>query len=721
MGDIGTHAKIAAEVIALMTEKRPNEEYIFFEVGNWFTDTSQMRDPFAHVSGKATIWKTARATAKGENALANLQLLADLVLDLSYELDGYLNELMGVPGPLGGLLASYFLDVFFIWGLEQFRRQGVDPDEFEELFSPPTTERLGSRTAIMTQYWPHEHVDFPPWPFHNVIGERISSSSAVHVCAESPASGGRGRKLYQYTEDQLVYIADLLTLIERRWARKLSRQNETEDQKRDRHYLITRFGHASHAVEDFFFHSNFTEIAWNGSGARLPDQGSAPDSGSGRDPSEDNMTPLRENRIFQRRLRAPRGHGDDLDTAASDPNNQVFTGYFAAKDMFHTIMDAIKGLLARADKAANVANVPDFLSGMIASMLPDIDAGSTDPAVRKRKLTEKKNKQKAYLDSGYYTNLADLAQAREAIQPNSGLHPKSVQRVHNMCQKDLDLWNKYPKVDLGISGFVMQVLDEAQLEHLISEKRAADIDTLEPGAAMPDGRDPLLSTDNGASAENIGSHTLMAKDSERKRPLRQQAFNVACGTALYVAATMVDESNKTLSMARSTNDPPTTKDGGDFNTVNLQNLDWLHLLQHFVCHPDEAVAVGGATPWWQIQMADPDHSKTGHRIKTIDEGTVQLRMQETMREQLEEKYTALAEAAEAEWRALFGHEETGALIGGIAGAVLGAVAGAMAGAALGSALGPAGAIIGGIVGGIIGAIVGGVIGALTGGAVGNMF
>jgi hypothetical protein len=705
LGDIGTHAKIATEIISLLQGKRPNEEYIFFEVGNWFTDTSQMRDPFAHVSGKIAVWTVAHETAKGENVLANLQLLADLVLDKSYDLDSYLNELMGVPGPAGGLLASYFLDVFFIWGLEQFRRQGVDPDEFQELFLPSTTDRNGTRTAIMSQYWPHEHVDFPPWPYHSIIGERNASQSALHDCAQSP-SGGGGRKLYQYTEDQLVYISDLLTLIEHKWAREVSRDGETDEQKKDRHYFITRFGHASHAVEDFFFHSNFVENAWNSLGSPLPDQGSAPASEE-RDHSEDQMTAAKEQRVFQRRLRAPRGSGDILDTKASDPMDQVFTGYFASKDMFHTIMDAIKGLIGRSDMHGHV---PDFLSEMIKGLLPDVDQGSTDPKVRKQKLKERTARQKANLDNGVYVTAA------EAAQTAGYLHPKSVDRVKSMCQKDLDLWKKYPKVDLGISGFVMQILDQAEAEHLASDKRGADMDALATGAQTDDGRDPLVSTDNGASAENIGAHTLLAKDSERKKPLRQEAFNVACGTALFVAATMVDEWNKKHDVARSTSTDPAV------NTVNLQNLDWLHLLQHFVCHPSEAVKTDDGTPWWQAQIKKPDPLQTGHKVMTIDDATAQQRMQETMRGQLEAKYSALAEDAEAEWQRILkkvSHEETGALIGGIAGAVIGAVAGAIAGAIIGSKYGPGGAIAGAIIGGILGAVVGGVLGALLGGAIGN--
>jgi hypothetical protein len=720
LGDIGTHAKIAEQVIALLSSKRPNEEYIFFEVGNWFTDTSQMRDPFAHVSGKIAIWKFGQEFAKEE---AKLQLLADLVLDKASDLDSYLDELMGLPGPAGGLLASWFLDVFFIWGLEQFKKD-VDPDEFKELFSPSTTERTGSQTAIMTQYFPHEHVDFPPWPYHDLIGERNSSQYALHDCAQKPKTGG-GRKVYQYTEDQLVYISDLLTLIEHKWARVLSREGETDQQKRDRHYLITRFGHASHAIEDFFFHSNFTENAWNSLGSPLPDQSSAPDSEQ-RDPEEDNMTPAKERRVFQRRLRAPRGSGDVLDTGTSDPMGQVFTGYFASKDMFHTIMDAIKGLKARAEFHGHV---PPFLSKMIESLLPDVDHGTTDPKLRKQHLIDRKAKQKALLDSGLYVTLA------EAAQKAGSLHPLSVQRIKNMCQKDLDLWNKYPKkqlvgkevgVDMGISGFVMQILDMAEVEHMASDKRGADMDGLAAGAKTDDGRDPILSTDNGASGEHIGSHTLLAKDSERKRPLRQEAFNLACGTALYVAATMVDETDKRYSVGKSTNKAPAPQDGGAINNFNQENLDWFHLLQHFVCHPSEAVTTkDGVTPWWKAQIKQPDPLQTGHDIhQTINNDEVKDRMDETMRKHLEERYNKLAEDAEKEWRGILSkvsHEETGALIGGIAGVVLGAVAGALAGAAVGGLIGgPAGAIIGAIVGVVVGVVVA-VVGALTGGAIGNMF
>ena len=206
MGDIGTHAKIADQIISALKTVRDNEDYIFFEVGNWFTDTSQMRDPFAHISGKKVIWDIGVKTAHKENVIANFPALAEMVLDLSYELDNYLDELMGLPGPAGGLLAQYFLDFFFIDGLEKFRRQGVDPDEFEELFRPSRSERAGAPVAIMTQYYPHEHVDFPPWPFHDIVGERKPSQAALHQCPAPPAAGS-GRRLYQYTEDQLVYLS----------------------------------------------------------------------------------------------------------------------------------------------------------------------------------------------------------------------------------------------------------------------------------------------------------------------------------------------------------------------------------------------------------------------------------------------------------------------------------------------------------------------------------
>src|SRR5215207_1242362 len=54
MGDVTTHGQISGAVIPILNVP----EAPLFEVGNWLTDVSQFRDPFAHVSGKKRIFNT---------------------------------------------------------------------------------------------------------------------------------------------------------------------------------------------------------------------------------------------------------------------------------------------------------------------------------------------------------------------------------------------------------------------------------------------------------------------------------------------------------------------------------------------------------------------------------------------------------------------------------------------------------------------------------------
>ena len=137
-------------------------------------------------------------------------------------------------------------------------------------------------------------------------------------------------------------------------------------------------------------------------------------------------------------------------------STKVFTGYFASKDMFHTIADGIKGLVASAAKHGHLAPMAEILNRFL-----DRDE-LTEEQKKKRNQEHKKA-----LESGLYPSLA---------RADGKLHPKSIKSLERMCQMDLNLWNKYPKVDLGIFGMVMTFLDQAQAEHVASEKRSAELD-----------------------------------------------------------------------------------------------------------------------------------------------------------------------------------------------------------------------------------------------------
>jgi hypothetical protein len=658
MGDTTTHKEIALQVIPLLREARPDDEMYYFELGNWMTDLSQFRDPTAMVGAKQTIFdQKTNFLTRG---------LGAVVMDF----DGYLDDLMGTPGPQGGLLAAWFREMCLAATIEKFRKaSSITPARLEALYGD-----------LFTQYYPHEHMDFPPWPRHDIIGERKPSTWSIHQCPQPPTPGG-GRKLYDYQEEQLIYISDLLTVIEQKWAR----QPSTPDTQDERERVLTRFGHASHAMEDFFFHSNFIEAAWDLKGGALPfteDQ-----SGDDDDDHEEKgpRNPHREKRRYHRRLQSPVGKGDDLSTETSEEMDQVYTGYFGAKDIYHTFMDAIKGLKK------------EFPEG--EPLLKNIDKQEDEGKIDKEQV--RKDEMKYHKDilfaNGYETGL-QLKLAQNKIDQ------RTYDAVQRACEMDRNLWKKYSKVDLGISGFVMTLLNLAKDEMEKAQSVWSKLDNQGAEIETP------CPTDNGASNENIGSHSLMAKDSVRKHPLRNEAFNVASVIALYVAKRMIAREHHNKPVARSVNLPPAESDGGASNTVDVQAIDWLHVLQHFVSHPAESELVDGDA-WWKGQLKKPDPDDTGHTLRYIDEGTVQQRLQEQKKVELEKKYDDLAVESEKDWRTDKA-KATGTFVGQVIGAVAGAVAGAIVGAALG---GVGGAILGGIIGAVAGAVLGGLIGGLIGG------
>jgi hypothetical protein len=587
----------------------------------------------------------------------------------------------GTPGPQGGLLAAWFREMCLAATIEKFRKvesSSITPARLETLFGD-----------LFTQYYPHEHVDFPPWPRHDIIGERKPSTWSRHQCSQPPTAGA-GRKIYDYQEEQLIYISDLLTVIEQKWAR----QPAAPDNQDERERVLTRFGHASHAMEDFFFHSNFIEAAWDLTAQTLPFTAEDNSSNDADDHEEKGpRDPHREKRRYHRRLQSPVGKGDVLSTETSDEMDQVYTGYFGAKDIYHTFMDAIKGLKK------------EFPEG--EELLKNIDRKEQEGQIDKEKLREKnKADHKQILFANGYEKILEYKLSQQKIDQ------RTYDAVHRACEMDRNLWKKYPShvvlgkelgVNLGISGFVMTLLNLAQDEMEKAKGVWSKLDTAGIEIETP------CPTDNGASNENIGSHSLMAKDSVRKHPLRNEAFNVASVIALYVAKRMIASEGDTKPVSRSVNLDPADADGGASNTVDVQAIDWLHLLQHFVSHPAESEQVD-SQPWWQNQMAKPDPDETGHTLRYIDQSTVQQRIQEKKKVELEKKYDDLAVESEKDWRTDQA-KATGTFVGQVVGAVAGAVAGAIIGAALG---GVGGAILGGIIGAAAGAVIGGLVGGLIG-------
>jgi len=599
MGDTATHALAAEQVIRVM---RPiqEEEYVFLELGNWLTDTSQANDPYAFMKLKATI----RAEYSGF-LHRWLRVREQLVEPTLAELVGSLAR----PGSIPKVLR----ELVFISGWERFRRRGVDIGRYRRLFE-----------RYYTQYYPHEHLDFPPWPEGALLGERAATTFLVHDCGQSPIRSGRGanesagsRRVLSYLDDQIVYVAESLTAIERDWV-ALRRRSDYDALRSERAEVLARLGHALHAVEDFYFHSNFVEFAWRQEAAALPES-----------------TPRRE-RVYRRRLRAPVAAGRAYSTRASDPAEAVFTGAFGGTDLYHSLADAAETMFAGV--GANSGGL-----GALKQLVADSRV-RRDPEQRKRLMGVYREFAARLVrrDSAARAVLRSLPIDRHSRVPLF----RAIYWDHNsfLTLKPISPQWMEPFEDHNLGPFaeILKLMVKADEAHEASVARSRALD-----AAGADGSGAAEATDNGASAERIGSHSLMAKDSRNKQPFYQPALNLASFASAYVGHTLVQR----VEALRAAAPPRVRREGPERSTFDEpMPLDWLHLLQHLLCHPSEC------TSRWHVhalRAAQQGEAVAGlsehhhHRRRPLPPGRYAERiLARTTTRNLEARYDSMARAAE---------------------------------------------------------------------------
>jgi len=697
MGDIGSHKACSASVKPLFPDDQREEFYNYFHLGNYFTDVSQFRDPTAFVSGKIAVWSQKRHS--------DWKTWIPHALDWIAHLDDYLDALMGAPHR-PGKLGEWFRRINFTAGQDIYtRRHGggtpppIVPAEFERLFD-----------VWWSQYWPHEHVDFPPWPFGSIIGEREASDVPKHAENKAPGDGSGARKIYKYTEDQIRYLTEFFCSIEQDWRER--RESDDTDRKQ-LHDLLVRFGRACHAVEDFFFHSNFVELAWQ----RLEDAGRNPTGpdwqrifrGGEHSPHEASPPDARFRRLLARRLREPMGSGMKLDDESSAESPRVYTGFFGGTDVFHTFADFLEG--EASSDLGRIVGIMEMAG--IESHFEEVLRYENRQRLRDSgEMTEHLKKHKRWLSEKKYEHPMLMARlgGRDARPGKSWIEA---------WEMDKKMFDDFSTADIGVYGFVANMLVMADKEHDESRARSQELDEL------PSDSEEWLASNNGASAECIGSHSLMSKDSVRKDPLRTPAVRLAKFASRYVGKTMMDRVARRPTLAAATFDPSTSS-GSERSDTNVMDdwpgVDWRHLLEHFFCHPEEATS-----SWHEpVMLASDQDEQRGllfdahHTLrKATPEQIAEWRKMKT-RDQLQKKYTDLEVDAERAWKKMLARDSTAdtiAVIGAVVGAVVGAVAGAIAGAALGGAVGGP---VGAVVGGILGAVGGAVLGALAGAAIGSL-
>lgn len=526
MGDISTHAEITGFVVAearrtISDRDIPEADYTYLELGNFMTDISGFRDPPAFHRAR----DVARAQARETDWRAGLAGADEWAVEVFGQRRGPVHG--ALPEMMRLILQALTHEVFDADGLPvlgatlNLVRPGSGPALIPAhgLVPADVTAALGRH---FTQYYPHEHVDFPP------------TSVPLTRHRTDPMFVRDTRGLLGYLEWFIQYFSEGLSQLEEAWVRARAARI-TDAQRRD---LLMRLGHLLHPVEDYFFHSNLVELyQWDEVRARHPDADPAlPDEL--RTLVDDGLTGTRLSpssvslrRRLYRRLRYPTwSSGTRLSTSASDDaTGLVYTGGFGQTDVWHTLGGALEAIEAKI------------------ALLPATHDPRTTPLVLVRLLLSEADR--AAMVSGRTVGAmrdAHLAQLRAGDYPTaiagwetSGLLcPHAGAELRAAFELDRTVSLRRPRFP-GPGAVLITMMEQMQRERQASAAAGRRLDSM-GWASMY-----AQATDNGCSEEVIGTHSLMSKDSTSKEPLRPEAVALAKHASAGIATTLLNRVHST--------------------------------------------------------------------------------------------------------------------------------------------------------------------------------
>jgi hypothetical protein len=259
-----------------------------FYLGNWLTDVSQFVDPVsvACVLGKlsseidnvidrvlATTFR--RKTTKDASSPDALEQIGELIRPFAEDAKRSLHcSLCGLVEAAQkereSPIAAFFRDSFFLIGYFKFvhpevvgERPRLNFNSYKSVFfgNPNSEDRPGA----YAQYYPHEHIDRPE--IRLCKGEFAGRESSVPPGTRSPRKRETpSPDMYPYVRDGLEITAGLLSEVDADFTSRLSNKSGATPSDDDWCKTLAKLGHALHFVEDFFSHSNWTELAIKGIG-----------------------------------------------------------------------------------------------------------------------------------------------------------------------------------------------------------------------------------------------------------------------------------------------------------------------------------------------------------------------------------------------------------------------------------------------------------------------
>lgn len=515
MGSISTHAEITRAVKAEMQQSMPNLDYYYLELGNFLTDVSQFRDPYSYVKLKFKIRD-------------ELNFIRSIISP------AYLNVIFGNNAtlPYDGALSRYFEK--FIKGLtiQMASTMQQNIDETERIF-----------TDNFTQYYPHEHVDFPPVNNFSLL----RSSRRFQLTTD---------EVMPYLKDYIWYIAVELSKVEQRW-KAIQANNRSAHEV---HNILADLGNVLHSIEDFFFHSNFTEILYynkklNSTVALAPTlvrSGMSYNRIPRRSTNEllngqlnrlfGSTLPLDNNfqrrliyykRKFFRRLRYPKylNGGRQLSVSpreSLDGSRTVFTGGFGENDIFHTLFDALTGLESRFELPFNLPN-----GNQINIQAPWEGSG----LVLFENILSNEKRERLRTDHAYFDSVENLH--KQQLRNNE--YQRLIRRNSHLSTHTKSLWIQAFDIDKdvssmafgqtpGVGGLLLNLVQRMQQE------AHDNTSSLTRNHRILDYR-----TNNGASSDQIGNHTLMSKDTSNSQPFRKESLAMAKFVSSSIGSIMAQE------------------------------------------------------------------------------------------------------------------------------------------------------------------------------------
>jgi hypothetical protein len=345
-----------------------------------------------------------------------------------------------------------------------------------------------------TQYYPHEHMD--RYPIEPCARGKFSSKEARET--RTPKGRGTGGPLsphlYRYLVDDIQIAAGLLAEVDLYWAKRMFTANPAWSSDADLEWneYLSKLGHALHAVEDYFVHSNFLELAlkdWPGGAKYLPQKEKGPYS------SWD---------IFQKRLKRFEGENE----ANENAEPLVVTGYFDFHDTFFSIRHVYEDAFGQEKGKGD----PDAAEPW-RKLLHNLVKAVQDALPPHAEITKEQARKRAedILNKKLFDGELDLA--RTELNAEQEVKDAFLEAIAGLTERSKDAISLY---DAWASVYLCVRALEAPLEQLkaILDKLNVPFQDLikVPQAAIRQRIDARI------GRFRVGCHSLMAKDYAWKDP-----------------------------------------------------------------------------------------------------------------------------------------------------------------------------------------------------------